>query len=359
MVGYLEEYAARITKAKETSMVELSKMLGFTPVRAGRCYTLKEHDSVRIYNDRTWCRWSDKTGGSQIDFLMTFGNCGSIGEAVNQLLDLQGIRLNMVIQREEKVKEQKPFELPPKAENYKRMFAYLMQVRKLSYDTVSFCVRQGILYEEALHHNCVFVGRDKDGVPRHATCRGTNTYRKFVGDVEGNNKNYGVNIIHQASDEVKVFEAAIDMMSYMELTGDYISNKLVLGMTADNPLEQLLKDWKHIKKISFCLDWDKAGREAVYGKERADGSRRKGLLEKYKEKGYLVRDISKGYTERHLNLEMQKEFKGKDYNELLVYKKLKMLKEFREKNCDELFMYKDGKSQELEQNRVVQEGRRR
>ncbi len=56
---------------------------------------------------------------------------------------------------------------------------------------------------------------------------------------------------------------------------------------------------------------------------------------------------------------MQKEFKGKDYNELLVYKKLKMLKEFREKNCDELFMYKDGKSQELEQNRVVQEGRRR
>ena len=79
----------------------------------------------------------------------------------------------------------------------------------------------------------------------------------------------------------------------------------------------------------------------MYGKERADGSRRKGLLEKYKEKGYLVRDISKGYTERHLSLEMQEEFKGKDYNELLVYK------------CS--------KNQELEliQNKTIQEGHRR
>jgi len=347
MGDYSEKYAVRITKAKETSMLELSRFLGFTPVRAGRYYTLKEHDSVRIYNDRTWCRWSDKTGGSQIDFMMVFGNCDSVREAVNQLLDFQGIRPDMVIQKEERRKQDKhedsckAFELPPKAENYKRMFAYLMQARKLSYDTVSFCVRKGILYEEALHHNCVFVGRDKDGVPRHATCRGTNTYKKFVGDVEGNDKNYGMNIINSASDEVKVFEAAIDMMSYMDLTGDYTSNKLVLGMTADNPLEQLLNDQQHIKKISFCLDWDKAGQEAVYGKERADGSWRQGLLEKYKQKGYLVRDISKGYTERHLSLEIKEGFQGKDYNELLVYK------------CST--------NQELEpiQNRAVQGGRRR
>ncbi len=341
MANHLEEYTLRISRAKETSMLELSKLLGFTPVRAGRYYTLKEHDSVRIYNDRTWCRWSDKSGGSQIDFLMTFGNCASINEAVNQLLDLQGIRSDMVIQKDEKKEEHKEFKLPPKAENYKRMFAYLMQVRKLSYDTVAFCVKQGILYEEALHHNCVFVGKDKDGVPRHATCRGTNTYKKFVGDVEGNDKNYGVNIINPASDEVKVFEATIDMMSYMDLTGDYTSNKQVLGMTADNPLEQLLKNQPHIKKISFCLDWDKAGQEAVYGKEKADGSRRQGLLDKYKQKGYLVRDISRGYTERHLSLEMQEEFNGKDYNELLVYK------------CS--------KNQELEpiQNKAIQGGARR
>lgn len=341
MANHLEEYTSRISKAKETSMLELSKLLGFTPVRAGRYYTLKEHDSVRIYNDRTWCRWSDKSGGSQIDFLMTFGNCASITEAINQLLDLQGIRSDMVIQKDEKREERRDFKLPPKAENYKRMFAYLMKVRKLSYDTVAFCVKQGILYEEALHHNCVFVGKDKDGVPRHATCRGTNTYKKFVGDVEGNDKNYGVNIINPASDEVKVFEAAIDMMSYMDLTGDYTSNKQVLGMTADNPLEQLLKNQPHIKKISFCLDWDKAGQEAVYGKERADGSHRQGFLDKYKQKGYLVRDISRGYTERHLSLEMREEFKGKDYNELLVYKR--------------------SRNQELEpiQNRANQRGYRR
>lgn len=324
-----KEWEERMERAKEVSLTELSRTLGFTPMRIGRYYTLKEYDSIRIYNDRTWYRWSDKTGGSQIDFLMMFGGYGSVREAVEHLLDLQGIHPDFIVHKEIEKQHQFEFELPPKAENYKRLFAYLTQVRKLSCEVISYFIEQGLLYEDALHHNCVFVGRDKDGISRHATCRGTNTYKKFVGDVPGNDKNYGVNIINPESDEVKVFEAAIDLMSYMDITGDYASNKQVLGMTADNPLEQMLKDNPHIKKISFCLDWDKAGQEAVYGKEGADGRKKEGLLDKYRRKGYLVRDISHGYTSRHLSQEQQEGFTGKDYNELLVYKRNQELMQYR------------------------------
>lgn len=128
---------------------------------------------------------------------------------------------------------------------------------------------------------------------------------RFVGDVEGNNKNYVLHVINPDSDEIKVFEAAIDCMSYMDLSGDYKSNKQVLGMTADNPLEQTLKDHPHIRKISFCLDWDQAGKKATIG-----------LLTKYKEMGYLVRDIS-SIHEKYLGI--PENFDGKDWNELLAY----------------------------------------
>ena len=50
--------------------------------------------------------------------------------------------------------------------------------------------------------------------------------KAFKCDVAGNDKNYGFNIWYGQSDEVMVFEAAIDLMSYVEIRGDYVTNKL-------------------------------------------------------------------------------------------------------------------------------------
>ena len=53
------------------SLCAVASSLGFTPVRTGTHYSLKEMDSLVIYNDRTWNRCSGKgniTGGTQIDF---------------------------------------------------------------------------------------------------------------------------------------------------------------------------------------------------------------------------------------------------------------------------------------------------
>lgn len=64
-----------------------------------------------------------------------------------------------------------------------------------------------------------------------------------------------------------VFEAAIDMMSYIDITGDYESNKITLGMLDDSPLIAFLNEQKHIKNIVFCLNNDIPAHEALYCKE--------------------------------------------------------------------------------------------
>ena len=63
--------------AKSVDLVSVAQSLGYTPKRIGKYYTLKEMDSIRIYDRTHWFRWSrqfDKgeNGGSQLDFLRVF-----------------------------------------------------------------------------------------------------------------------------------------------------------------------------------------------------------------------------------------------------------------------------------------------
>ena len=62
--------------AMQVSLTSLARSLGYTPIKQGSLWTLKEMDSLKIHNDKSWYRWSgrgNRTGGSQIDFLMEFG----------------------------------------------------------------------------------------------------------------------------------------------------------------------------------------------------------------------------------------------------------------------------------------------
>lgn len=312
------------SNALETSLTQLASCLGYTPQKVGKYYTLKEMDSLRIYNDRTWYRWSqsgNRTGGTQIDFLLEFGNANTVPEAVHQLLNLQGIspeyRASSKIS--DYSSEKKEFVLPERAQSYRIAYAYLIKTRGLSKEVVDFFVKNKLMYEDNQYHNLIFVGRDASGTIKFATKHGTrDAYgKKFKGDVEGNDKNYGVNIVNKESDVLKVFEASIDCMSYMDITGDYTSNKLILGMVEDNPLKTFLKENPNIKRIDFCLDNDKAAKKHINGEpeiKREDGSIEKervpGYLEKYSQLGYVVNDQCAPYVTN-----------VKDYNEYLQYLK--------------------------------------
>ncbi len=64
---------------------------------------------------------------------------------------------------------------------------YLTESRELEKNLVMEWIVRGDIYEEKKHHNVVFIGRDADGIPRYAHCRGTGEI-KYRGDVAGSDK---------------------------------------------------------------------------------------------------------------------------------------------------------------------------
>ena len=82
--------------AKSVDLTAVASYLGYTVKRIGQYHTLKEMDSIRIYQRTNWFRWSKKqeqgeNGGSQIDFLRVFQGM-EVKEAVFWLLDFTGYR---------------------------------------------------------------------------------------------------------------------------------------------------------------------------------------------------------------------------------------------------------------------------
>lgn len=291
--------------AKSVDLISVAEALGFHPKKVGSYYTLKEMDSIRIYNRTHWFRWSrqyDKgqNGGSQIDFLRVFAGL-DIKESVFWLLDFAGYRKitgdetpkklrHQVDVNRQQQKERKSFQLPKLAANNSYLYQYLMEDRGIRKEVIDYFVLQGLIYESQHYHNIVFKGNDKDGVTRFASMRGVfdRQGKSFKCDVEGNDKRYGFNTVNQSNHEIVVFEGAIDLLSYVDIYDDFETNKLALGMVSDAPLEMFLSENPQITSIRFCLDNDEAGRKAT-----------ESLLEKYYGLGYEVEDFPppKGYKE--------------------------------------------------------------
>jgi len=276
--------------AKSVDLTDVARNLGYTVKRVGNYFTLKEMDSLRIYNRRSWFRWSreydrGENGGSQIDFLRVFAGM-EVKEAVFWLLDFAGYRrcedwTPKAAVVEPKAEEKKAFVLPIAAPDNRYLYQYLMRDRALSKEVIDEFVKTGLIYEECRYHNIVFKGNDKNGNTLFASMRGVfdRNGNCFKCDVAGNDKNYGFNVWNEESTELEVFEGAIDLMSYADIYSDFHSNKLALGMLSDAPLVTFLKEHPQITTIKFCLDNDKPGRVAT-----------EQLMHKYYELGYRVED---------------------------------------------------------------------
>ena len=301
--------------AKSVDLTAVASQLGYTVKRVGKYYTLKEMDSIRIYDKSHWYRWSrqyDKgnNGGSQIDFLRVFCDM-DVKEAVFWLLDFAGYkRIPNATEKPklkyqvstQKAEERKPFVLPEPSADNSYLYDYLNRYRAIGKAVIDYFVSQGLIYESRHYHNVVFRGNDKEGVTRFASMRGVfdREGKPFKCDVAGNDKRYGFNVSNEDSTQLIVFEAAIDLMSYVDMFGDYESNKLALGMLSDAPLETFLEEHPKVSSIKFCLDADAPGRKA------SDE-----LTVKYYGLGFDVEDCPppEGF---------------KDYNEWLVASKVKV-----------------------------------
>lgn len=236
-------------------------------LRSGREKRLASDHSITVRGNE-WYDHAAEKGGCAIDFVQMFYG-RSFPDAVTMLLNgEQGQAYRPSEQR--KPEPPRPFVLPEANHDMRRVYAYLTKTRCLDREVVSAFAREKMLYEDAKYHNAVFVGFDKEGVARHAHKRGTYTQGEpFKGNVDGCDSRYSFHHTGQ-SDTVYVFEAPIDMLSFLSLyQQDWQRHSYVsLCGVAEHALLQLLEENPQVKKIGLCLDNDKAGLKA---RERLTG----------------------------------------------------------------------------------------
>ena len=280
---YTEEQIAR---ANQTDLVSFLNAQGEQLVKSGREYRWKKHDSVTISGNR-WYRHSQSKGGYPVDFVMEF-YYATFPEAVKILIGEEGEG-----RQKSCPAPSKDFRLPEKNEDNEKIMKYLTEKREIEKTLVEDWIDRGDIYEEKKHHNVIFVGRDADGIPRYAHCRGTGEI-KYRGDVTGSDKSYGFSY-RGTDNQLFVFEAAIDLLSFIQLFPKDWKKRSYLSLSGVSSvaLMTFLSERPQITSVFLCLDNDQAGNEAC-------------------EK--LAGEISEGYSVIRL-----KPYK-KDWNEILCDK---------------------------------------
>ena len=245
---------AQIDKANTVDLEKFLRAQGETLVRSGKEYRWKAHDSLTVCGNK-WFRHSQSKGGFPVDFVMEFYG-KSFPEAVQMLTGEPG-----EAQPEADPAPSPAFRLPLRNVTNANILNYLTQERKLSPSLVNFFIAAGDIYEDAAHHNVVFVGRDADGHPRYASSRGIR--EKFRQDAAGAEKAFG--FAHRGTDkQLLVFEAPIDLLSFIELFPKNWQqhNYLSLGGVSGKALRQFLSERPDVERVFLCLDADKAGEDA-------------------------------------------------------------------------------------------------
>ena len=244
----------QIDRANAANLEDFLRAQGETLVRSGKEYRWKAHDSLTVCGNK-WFRHSQSKGGFPVDFVMEFYG-KSFPEAVQMLTGEPG-----EAQPEADPAPSPAFRLPLRNVTNANILNYLTQERKLSPSLVNFFIAAGDIYEDAAHHNVVFVGRDADGHPRYASSRGIR--EKFRQDAAGAEKAFG--FAHRGTDkQLLVFEAPIDLLSFIELfpknwqQHSYLS----LGGVSGKALRQFLSERPDVERVFLCLDADKAGEDA-------------------------------------------------------------------------------------------------
>jgi hypothetical protein len=143
----------------------------------------------------------------------------------------------------------------------RRVYAYLMKQRCIDADIISHFARAKTLYEDAQHHNAVFVGCDESGVPRHAHKRSTLTIgTPYRGNVASSDPKYSFHHIG-GSNRLYVFEAPVDMLSFLTMHPNNWQRHSHVALCGVSPQAMfwMMEQNIEIQEVALCLDNDAAG----------------------------------------------------------------------------------------------------
>ena len=222
-----------------------------------------KHDSITIRGSK-WFDHKNQTGGGAIKFMQEFYGM-DFQTAVQELLGQTVTPLSHSPPKAIAKEEKKEFRLPEANTNMHRVYAYLIKQRFISPDIISHFAKQHTLYEDKEHHNAVFVGIDENGVPRQASKRSTNSYgNSFRITCQGSDTRYSFAHFGE-SKRLYVFEAPIDMMSFLTLYPKDWQKHSCIAMNGvyENAVLAALKNHSNLSEVILCVDNDEGGIEAV------------------------------------------------------------------------------------------------
>lgn len=244
---------SQISAANHVDLAAFLMSRGEKLSRRGNQY-LWEKNQVWI-NGHEWYSHYESKGGHAVSFVMRYFGL-PFQNAVEELIvgfAISGVQQDMVI-----AKEMKSLVLPQRSETTNRLLCYLTKERFIACDVVEYFIKAQTLYEDAKCHNCVFVGIDENGVPRHCHIRSTSgNYKRTEA---GSQAEYSFH--HDGESEwLFVFEAPIDMLAFITLhRKDWQKHSYVaLCSVSERALLHRLEVNPNLQKIVLCLDNDDTG----------------------------------------------------------------------------------------------------
>lgn len=309
MSKYIPFTKEELWEAHHKDIKEYLESIGETVLKSGTEYMWERHTSLK-FRGHVWYQHSTGEKGTIVNLLTTFFDF-TFQEAVITLLDgkysaTRNTTAMDIANAPEKRHPKSNIILPQKNENNKRLFAYLCNYRKIDPIVVKYFVNKNLIYEDKNNHNIIYIGKDKKGVIKYAGKKGTLSDINYRGELTGSDKKYCFRHIG-TSDTLYVFEAFIDLFSYISLyqlqDNWHIFNYIALGGLNYDILNYFLNSYPHIKKIIICTDNDYNSKDGINHGQVFAKRVKETLSEKY-------------YTDIHIP-------ELKDWNEVLINKRSK------------------------------------
>ena len=214
--------------------------------------------------------------------------------------------------------KRKSFRLPERNSDNAEVIRYLTG-RGIEEELVQDLIDEGLIYESRRHHSAVFVGLDEREIPVHASYRATAGNAK--GDFGGSSKQHAFRIECDGAETVRVFEGAIDLLSYITLCRmwgkEWRNESLVstAGISASKAndevklppaLRRYLEKHPETKTVILHFDNDAAGRACA-------GQIRGLLCSSYRVKTVRPK-IGKDYNEYLMAVKGDEEYGGENYD---------------------------------------------